>query len=169
VCNLKKELVYLAVITAEVRNRRAVLCGHPVLVCGNSGYVLQFIFGDEWDMQGEKMAVFAFCRDGVMHFESVPLNGNCCSVPVLQNVQEVRVSLRAGGERAVSEFRIPCLGCITDPCAAPAPASHDFFCELTEEMNQLMKPSHRRRSFVLCDADGRILHDSSGSVICVRG
>ena len=155
-------------IAVTVRDRNAAVNGSPVIVCGNSSYVLRFDFDREWNLFPEKNAVFQFCRNGSAECMTVPFRGDACPVPVLRGVCAVRVGVTAGTIRTASPAVIPCACCITDAPATPAPEPADCYQMLTEQLNRIIQPKQTRRC-ILCDAEGFVIRDRTGAVITVKG
>ena len=69
-------------IDVEVRNKIATQTNDTVYVCGNSDFVVNFDFDDEWAEHEYKTARFVF--DG--KFVDAIFSGNECSVPVISPI-----------------------------------------------------------------------------------
>ena len=76
--------------------------GH--IVCGNSDYSLKFIFDSEWSAHATKTARFIW-RD--MYFDVI-FTGDECSVPVINDTDEVTVGVYAGDLATTTPAVIPC-------------------------------------------------------------
>lgn len=95
-------------IQINVKNKRATVVGSPVIVCGNSGYKVQFLFDEEWNTDTAKTARFVYVRTGSTEYEDVEIVGDTAEVPMLSNVREVRVGAYMGDIRATTPAIIPC-------------------------------------------------------------
>ena len=116
------------VIKINVTNKRAALVGSPVIVCGNSGYTLEFTFDAEWSAESVRTARFVYVRDGSVQYQDVVFSGTTAQVPVLANVQEVRVGVFAGELRTSTPALIPCeksIRCGTGAPEDPTPSQYD--------------------------------------------
>lgn len=124
------------VIKINVTNKRAVLVGSPVIVCGNSGYTLEFTFDAEWSAESVRTARFVYVRDGSVQYQDVVFSGPTAQVPVLANVQEVRVGVFAGELRTSTPALIPCersIRCGTGAPEDPTPSQYDQIMALLSE------------------------------------
>lgn len=110
-------------IYVNVRDRIATAEGNPVIICGNSGYVIHFSFDEEWDEYDIKIARFAYWRDGTSHFEDVPFAGTSVAVPAFSNIYGVQVGVYAGNLHTSTGAKIDCRRSIlcTDPTPAEPP------------------------------------------------
>lgn len=95
-------------IQIEVTNKRATVVGEPVIVCGNSGDRVQFLFDDEWGEDTEKTALFAYERLGVTEHVAAEINGDTAEIPVLPDIRAVKVGAYEGDIRATTPAVIPC-------------------------------------------------------------
>ena len=74
------------------------------IVCGNSGYQIQFAFDSEWSAYSEKTARFIWNGE----YTDVDFTGNICTVPVLHNITEVTVGVYAGDLSTTTPAVIDC-------------------------------------------------------------
>lgn len=99
------------IIKINITNKRARVEGDPVIICGNSGYSIEFTFDSDWADRSEKKARFAWeTPTGVQHVD-VAVTGDPVAVPVLSGVNEVQVgvfSVLGSDLRATTPARIPC-------------------------------------------------------------
>lgn len=95
-------------IRIKVIEKRAVVEGSPVIVCGNSDYTATFTFDEEWSQVAVKTARFVYVKDGEPKHEDVVFSGNTVAVPVLSGVQFVKVGLFAGNLSTTTPARILC-------------------------------------------------------------
>lgn len=93
------------------------------IVCGNSDYLLEFSFDEEWAAYQKKTARFEWAGK----YEDVEFEGDTCQVPVIKNTTKVFVGVYVGeepeDESMLSSTRceIPCN--LSVRCGAPA--AHD--------------------------------------------
>lgn len=84
-------------IQIQVRNKVAVnLTPEEVIICGNSGYTLEFLFDDEWASETVKTARFVYRKGGQNYYEDVAFSGNTATAPVLSNINYVLVGVYTG-------------------------------------------------------------------------
>lgn len=116
------------VIYVNVKDKRASVIGAPVIVCGNSGYTVEFTFDDEWAGLRVKTARFVYVQAGEVKYQDVVFEGATAVVPVLANVFEVRVGVFAGDLQTSTPAVIPCersIRCGTGSPADPTPSQYD--------------------------------------------
>ena len=95
-------------INISIVNKRPTVIGTPIIVCGNTGYVVEFAFDDEWNAYPAKTARFVYYKAGSMKYEDVLFEGNAVNVPLLSDIREVYVGVYAGDLRTTTPVRIPC-------------------------------------------------------------
>lgn len=125
-------------IDISIVNKRAEVVGAPVIVCGNSDYVLRFVFDDEWSGQDPKTARFVYIQDGAVKYNDVVFEGDTAAVPVLSNTKEVRVGVFVGSLRTSVPAVIPCelsIRCISAKATEPTPSQYDQIMELLNTMS----------------------------------
>lgn len=108
------------VIKINISGKRAMVEGSPVIVCGNSGYFIEFAFDSEWDGHDEKTARFVYVQDGILRYKDVPFTGNTVEVPPLSGVMDVRVGVYAGGLCMTTQTRIQCEASVRCGVGSPA-------------------------------------------------
>lgn len=120
-------------IEINVTDKRAVVGGTPIIVCGNSDYKIEFVFDAEWDDYDSKTARFAYLRGGAWHYEDVVFVGTVVAVPILEDIREVCVGVYAGNLCTSTPARIMCkpsIRCTGGAPVAPAPSQYDQIMEL---------------------------------------
>ena len=85
------------------------------IVCGNSDYVIEFVFDSEWDGLTEKTARFVIGD----HYENVTFSGSTCPVPIITNATSISVGVYAGNLSTTTPAVIGCKKSIL--CASAAP------------------------------------------------
>lgn len=104
-----KEEKVMENIKILVRDKRAIVEGSPVIICGNSDYVVAFDFDDEWSATGPKTARFVYVKEGeVQHEDVVFSDATAVPVPVLSDVSFVKVGVFEGDLCTTTPARIPC-------------------------------------------------------------
>lgn len=96
------------IININIADKRPTVTGTPVIVCGNSDYVIEFTFDTEWDEHQTKTARFSYCRNGRNYYEDVQFTGNTVAVPVLSNVARVLIGVYAGDLCTTTPARVVC-------------------------------------------------------------
>lgn len=72
------------------------------IVCGNSGYQIQFAFDSEWNDYTAKTAVFKWN----FQYVEVPFVGDTCAVPIIKNATSITVGVYAGDLCTTTEATI---------------------------------------------------------------
>lgn len=101
-------------ININIKDKKATVDGSPVIVCGNSDYVVNFTLDDEWTDQDRKTARFVYRSKGVNAFQEKIFTGTTCEVPVLYDVDFVLIGVYAGELRTSSPAKVACSPCILD-------------------------------------------------------
>jgi hypothetical protein len=87
------------------------------VVCGNTDYVVEFLFDSEWEGYEEKTARFVWNDK----FQDVKFTGNTCPMPAVHRTASVSVGVYAGDLCTTTPAVIPCQGSIL--CGSDTP--HD--------------------------------------------
>lgn len=95
-------------INIRITDKRPVVEGAPIIVCGNSGYSINFTFDAEWDAYSTKVVRFTWTAKGKVHIRDVEMRGTTCEVPPLTGARKVRVGVTAGDIRTTTPAAIPC-------------------------------------------------------------
>lgn len=110
-------------ININITDKRAALDGAPVIICGNSDYVVNFTFDDDWAEHKSKTARFVYCREAAVEYEDVDFEGSTVPVPVMINVSEVSIGVYAGNLISSTPVRVACERSIK--CRAGAPRANE--------------------------------------------
>jgi hypothetical protein len=96
--------------TITVANKIAVVdaATEPIIVCGNSSYVIDFLFDSEWNDYKIKNAIFTYKRNGETKHIEVVFTGTKCNVPILTGIQEVFIGVYAGELHTTTSARVAC-------------------------------------------------------------
>ena len=127
------------------------------IVCGNSGYQIQFAFDSEWNAYSKKTARFIWNGE----YTDVDFTGNTCAVPVLHNITELTVGVYAGDLSTTTPAVIDCYRSIlcegvrpsvendrsylneakeaADRAEAAAKAAEDAAIDISEEFDSRLK------------------------------
>ena len=110
-------------IAISVTDKRAVVSGTPVIICGNSDYTISWTLDSEWTSLTDRVAHFEFWGDnGIRYAKDVSFTGSSCSVPVLDNIDRVFIMLYAGDIHTSSPVCVPCIRTVTQEAEAqPSP------------------------------------------------
>ena len=80
----------------------------PIIICGNSSYVIDFVFDNEWNEHEIKTALFTFKRNGQKKSIPVVFTGTQCNVPILSGIDEVYVGVFAGELQTTTPAKLFC-------------------------------------------------------------
>lgn len=126
-------------ITIEIKDKIATCLTELPVVCGNSDYVVDFVFDEEWNAHEVKTAIF------VVNGKAIPqvFAGNVCPIPVIQNTLIAWVGVFAGtvddGTLSTSTpALVKCVPCITDGDNVPAPPPDDVYNQIIGLINSGM-------------------------------
>ena len=131
-------------IRVDITNKRATVAGAPVIVCGNSGYTVEFTFDEEWAGLGPKTARFVYVQDGEVKYQDVVFAGTTVSVPIITNTKEVRVGVFVGELRTSTPAVIPCalsIRCGTGAPDDPTPSQYDQIIALFQLSGLITDPT----------------------------
>ena len=92
----------------NVVNKIATAVDAPVIICGNSNYVVDFTFDSEWDRYVEKTARFKFKKDGKKAYIDILFSGTQCNVPILTDIDMVEIGVYAGNLSTTTGARVDC-------------------------------------------------------------
>lgn len=119
-------------IEITVQNKKAQVQGNPVIVCGNSDYVLSFDLDEKWDEVTGIKAQIAYIKDGQTVRRNVPLSSGSCHLPVITGAREVQIGVYGGSIRTAAPAVIPCMPCATDIPGTIKTAETDVYNAMME-------------------------------------
>lgn len=125
------------IIKIQVIDKKAILIGTPVIVCGNSDYIVTFDFDNEWSLTGLKTARFVYILDGVKKYTDVAFSGDTVAVPVLADVLFVTVGVFEGNLSTTTPARILCTPSILCGTGPAQGLTEDVYNQLLEAVNEL--------------------------------
>lgn len=120
-----------------VRDKKALVEGGPVIVCGNSDYTITFDFDDDWSPAGVRTARFVYVRGGQVHHQDVVFEGTTASVPVLSGITSVKVGVFEGDLSTTTPASIRCkesILCGTGKPEDPTPDVYDQIMALFDSL-----------------------------------
>jgi hypothetical protein len=131
-------------IVIEILDKIATCLTKKPLVCGNSNYVVDFVFDEEWDEHDIKTAVFKVNGDCIKKVFS----GNECKIPVMQNTLVATIGVFAGtiddGTLSTSTpALVKCKPCATDGDSAPPPPQDDVYNQIVDLCNEAVATAKR--------------------------
>lgn len=123
------------IINVNVTDKIARAEKHDPLVCGNSDYIIDFTFDEEWDGYQAKTARFIF--DDRSYIDVV-FDGDQCPVPVLKNTHDVIVGVYAGNLRTTTPAYLHAQRSILCGSGVPADPDPDVYTQLMAMLNELI-------------------------------
>ena len=142
-------------IKINIANKHCIVEGTPVIVCGNSGYMITFTFDAEWDLAAKKFARFSYVRDGKRRRKDVELIGDTVAVPPVYKTRELQVGVYAGDLVTSTPARIPCKKSIVCDTCEPDdldPSQYEQMRnELSKEVYKLCPPLAESGAAVRCE------------------
>lgn len=121
------------IINVTVRDKIATHVGDAYYVCGNSDFVVQFDFDDEWAALDVKTA--RFIREDGAHYDKV-FSGSECPVPIISNTNNIRVGVFAGNLCTTTPARVPAVKSILCPGGTPAAPEDDTYNQIMAALNK---------------------------------
>lgn len=85
-------------INITVRNKIAKAEKNVLYICGNSDFVINFNFDEEWDEFTTKTARFVYNGE----YKDVEFDGAVCPVPIISNTYSIKVGVFAGDLRTTT-------------------------------------------------------------------
>ena len=153
------------IIRISVKDRYALAEGNPVIICGNSGYSVEFTFDPEWDSYEVKTARFVYVKRGEVEYQDVVFAGTTAVVPILSNIQAVHVGVFADDLSTTTPARIPCrfsVRCGTGAPEDPTPNQYDQIMALLrlsdpENLVRLNQGAEHAGQVLTVGEDGRVV------------
>lgn len=118
-------------IEISVQNRVAWQTNSTDYICGNSDFVVGFIFDSEWSEIETKTARFIH---GGEHTDIV-FTGTECKVPKILNVKRMEVGVFAGDLYTTTPAVVHCRKSILCNSGAPADPTPDVYAQIMELLN----------------------------------
>ena len=118
-------------IEISVENLVAWQTNSTEYVCGNSEFVVGFVFDKEWNKYETKTARFIH---GGEHTDIV-FTGNECEVPEIMNVRSMEVGVYAGNLHTTTPAVVQCRKSILCRSGIPADPQPDVYAQIMEMLN----------------------------------
>lgn len=96
-------------IKIMIANREASQYSGGKIICGNDDYVIDFTFDEEWNGVTYKTARFQYADGSGVKYIDVLFEGTRCNVPVLINIDRVKIGVYAGDLRTTTGATVLCL------------------------------------------------------------
>lgn len=122
------------IINVTIADKKAKALPHKPLVCGNSGYSIEFAFDAEWAEYRTKTARFIFDDKT---YTDVIFEGTTCPVPILKNTLEVIVGVYAGNLRTTTPAYLSARRSILCGCGKPADPDPDVYAQIMDRLNKI--------------------------------
>lgn len=113
-------------ITVRIRDKIATCLTDLPIVCGNSDYVVDFVFDEEWNEHTLKTARFKTNGE----YTDVVFSGNVCPMPIISNAKIVWIGVFAGELSTSTPAIVHCKPSILDGEDIPAPPRDDVYTQL---------------------------------------
>lgn len=118
------------IIPVTVRDKIATKTGDEVYICGNSDFVIEFDFDEEWDEHDTKTARFEW-NEG---FHDVIFSGNTCPVPIISDTHRFHVGVYAGNLRTTTAAYVPARKSILCGSGLPHDPPPDVYAQIMEKL-----------------------------------
>lgn len=120
-------------IAIQIREKIATCLSEISIVCGNSDYIVDFSFDEEWNEHSFKTA--RFIANG--EYTDVVFEGNECSMPIILKARMVSVGVFAGNLSTSTPAILACKPGILDENDIPAPPKEDVYAQIMKILNDL--------------------------------
>lgn len=120
------------IINVDVRGKIAKSDGTPY-ICGNSDFIINFMFDEDWDEYDIKTARFVW---GV-NYQDVVFTGNQCAVPVISNTYKIQLGVFAGDLETTTAAWIPARKGILCGTGYPDPPDVDVYNQIMAMLNSM--------------------------------
>lgn len=161
----------MARIDISVQNRVAWQTNSTDYICGNSDFVIGFIFDKEWNEFETKTARFIH---GGEHTDIV-FTGTECEVPKILNVKRMEVGVFAGDLYTTTPAIVSCRRSILCESGVPADPTPDVYTQLMEKLENVgggtLSATDDGEGNVEVTLSGNftVTDDGNGNVVIVQG
>lgn len=118
-------------INVTVRDKVAKSVGNAVCVCGNSDYVINFTFDEEWAAFEVKTARFKHGSE----YTDVVFSGTVCPVPIITNVDTFSVGVFAGNLQTTTPAYVFAKKSILCGSGVPSEPTPDVYSQIMTAVN----------------------------------
>lgn len=115
-------------ITIQIKDKIATCLTEVPVVCGNSDYVVDFLFDEEWDEHNLKTARFQVNGE----YTEVVFEGNTCEMPIIFGAKMVMVGVVAGDLSTSTPAIVYCTPSILCGSGTPSVAQKEGYRLLVE-------------------------------------
>lgn len=120
-------------IDINVQNKIATAAQGACVVCGNSDYVVNFAFDEEWNEYNAKTARFKYNGVNV----DVPFTGNLCKVPIISGAAYVEIGVYSGTLTTTTAAVIECSKSVLCNGGLPTNPEESVYLQIIELINDL--------------------------------
>lgn len=126
-------------ILIQIEDLIATAQGEPVIVCGNSGYTVDFSFDAAWAPYLLKTVRFAWTdtMTGQRRHIDKQYVGEPIAVPTIADAYEMQIGVYASNLISSTAARIPCERCTTDGATYHGGTTPDVYAELLDTLGNL--------------------------------
>lgn len=121
----------MGILKINVNNKIAESI-NDCIVCGNSDYIIEFAFDEEWQAYNVKTARFIYNNTAV----DVVFEGNRVAVPVIKNATVVAVGAFAGDLHTTTPALISCSKSILCEKGLPPDPTPEVYAQIMELLNK---------------------------------
>lgn len=100
-------------------------------ICGNSGFIVEFDFDEEWDAFSVKTARFKYNEA----YQDVVFTGNKCEIPIIENTHMIKVGVFAGNLKTTTSATIMAKKSILCGSGVPDDPTEDVYNQIIELLN----------------------------------
>lgn len=118
-------------IDINVQNKVATAPQDAYIICGNTNYVINFIFDAEWDEYNAKTARFKYNGVNV----DVPFTGNQCRVPIISDSMGVEIGVYSGTLTTTTGAMVECKKSVLCGSGLPQDPAENVYLQLIELIN----------------------------------
>jgi len=119
-------------ITIQISNKIATCLSELPVVCGNSDYIIDFLFDEEWNEHFVKTARFRTNGE----YTDVVFEGNECPMPIISNSKVMWVGVFAGNLSTSTPAIVHCKPSILDEDGIPSAPLEDVYAQILELLNE---------------------------------
>jgi hypothetical protein len=113
-------------ITIQIDKKIATCLTELPIVCGNSDYIAEFHFDEEWNNHSVKTARFKVNGE----YTDVVFEGNECAIPIILDAKIVWIGVFAGDLSTSTPAIVHCKPGILDGEDVPAPPREDVYSQI---------------------------------------
>ena len=128
----------MQILKININNKIPTAAENYIIVCGNSDYVINFAFDEEWNSHPLKTAQFNYLSDGKLNSVPVIFEGSECAVPVLKNTSYVEIGVFAGNLQTTSILTIPCRRSILCKTGTPPAPENDVYSVILKKVDETL-------------------------------